>query len=99
MTIAAVSVWQECERRQRIVLLADAHVELEGLRSAIADEGFMVVLANDGASALSLATRRRPDAIVADAHLRGVGGFGLLARLRSADATQHTPILLLFNAN
>jgi DNA-binding NarL/FixJ family response regulator len=67
------------------VLVADDHQLMrEGTAALIgADERIEVVgLARDGAEAVALAERRRPDVVLLDLNMPGVGGLEACARLR-----------------
>ena len=69
------------------VLVADDHQLMrEGTAALLgADERIEVVgLARDGREALALAERRRPDVVVLDLNMPGVGGLEACARLRDA---------------
>jgi DNA-binding NarL/FixJ family response regulator len=71
------------------VLVADDHQLMrEGTAALIgADERIEVVgLARDGAEAIALAERRRPDVVLLDLNMPGVGGLEACARLRELDA-------------
>ena len=67
------------------VLLADDHALVRaGMRSLLREiEGIEVVgEAADGAEALALAARERPDAVLLDIAMKGMGGLEAAARLR-----------------
>ncbi len=71
------------------VLVADDHQLMrEGTAALIgADEQIEVVgLARDGAEAIALAGRRRPDVVLLDLNMPGVGGLEACARLRELGA-------------
>ena len=55
--------------------------------------GYRVVQAYDGASALVLARRERPDLILTDLAMPGMDGFALAARLRMTGCAE--PIVLM----
>ncbi|HVG59907.1 MAG TPA: ATP-binding protein [Hyalangium sp.] len=55
---------------------------------------FNVVMAHDGLSALELARRRRPDAVLADVLMPGMDGFRLCLALRKEPRLSHVPVLL-----
>jgi two-component system phosphate regulon response regulator PhoB len=59
-------------------------------------DGFAVTEAGDGASALAQITRDRPDLIVLDLSLPGVGGLDVLRRVRAAEgAAPPLPVIVL----
>lgn len=59
------------------------------------DEGFDVLLAEDGEQALSLALEAAPDVILLDQIMPKMGGKEVLAALRMDDSTKDIPVLVL----
>jgi DNA-binding NarL/FixJ family response regulator len=60
----------------RLLLVDDHPLFLEGLRNLLTARGFTVVgVARDGESALQQARALRPDVVVMDVHMPGVGGL------------------------
>jgi DNA-binding NarL/FixJ family response regulator len=73
------------------VLVADDHQLMrEGTAALIgADERIEVVgLARDGGEAVALAERRRPDVVLLDLNMPGVGGLEACARLREGEGPE-----------
>jgi len=69
------------------VLLADAHpLVREGLRTLLADEPDLPVVgeAADGAAAVALVRRRRPDVVLMELSLPKLDGVAVIRRLRAA---------------
>lgn len=58
-------------------------------------EGFEVITAFDGASAVDLARARRPRVIVMDVNMPGISGIESVAHLRSLPETGTIPVILL----
>ena len=59
------------------------------------DEGFEVLLAEDGEQALSLALGSKPDVILLDQIMPKMGGKEVLVALRADDRTKDIPVLVL----
>lgn len=59
------------------------------------DEGFDVLLAEDGEQALSLALEAKPDVILLDQIMPKLDGKEVLAALRKDDSTKDIPVLVL----
>jgi two-component system, cell cycle response regulator len=57
--------------------------------------GYQVVAASDGESALEVAWREAPDAILLDVMLPKLDGFTVIERLRAEEKTRNTPVLIL----
>ena len=76
----------------RILLVDDDAGVLSSLRRALALEGYYVVAADDGETALRLVESDSPDLVVLDVMLPGISGLDVCRRLR---AFSLVPILLL----
>jgi two-component system KDP operon response regulator KdpE len=57
--------------------------------------GFDIVSAGDGATAMTVVNREKPDAIVLDLGLPGGDGFVVLQRLRSLASTVALPVVVV----
>ena len=80
------------------VLVADDHQLMrEGTAALIgADERIEVVgLARDGGEAVALAERRRPDVVLLDLNMPGVGGLEACAKLRGLGSRPTPEVLML----
>ncbi len=70
-----------------------------GLREALADylrfEGFRVDQASDGGEGLDRLAASRPDVILVDLFMPGMGGAQFLERLRADAATRPIPAVLM----
>jgi DNA-binding NarL/FixJ family response regulator len=69
--------------RIRVVLVDDHEVVRQGVRALLQPEADLEVVgqAGDGLAALELAERLRPDVVVADLMLRGLGGLELIRQV------------------
>lgn len=76
----------------RVLVVDDDPGVLSALRRAFTLEGYEVLTAEDGETALALAQRQVPDLVVLDIMLPGLDGLSVCQRLR---ARSTTPILLL----
>ena len=78
------------------VLVVDDEDDIRELcRVNLEFEGFEVVDAANGPSALELAARARPDVIFLDLMMPVMDGWEVLRRLKEDDATADTPVVLL----
>ncbi|MGH7488770.1 MAG: response regulator [bacterium] len=64
-------------------------------RQRLEEEGYEVLTATDGPSALDLASRSEPDLIVLAMVLHGMDGLATLEALRVQDRTRATPVIVL----
>jgi DNA-binding response OmpR family regulator len=77
---------------ETILIVDDEPTIVEVVGLYLQREGFRVVTAADGATALSMVEQQRPDLIVLDLMLPGLSGFDVTRRLRAGGAL---PIIML----
>jgi len=77
----------------RILIADDEPEQLELLELILAEAGYSVAAAPDGAAALALLGRERFDVVVSDIRMPGLDGIQLLHAIRSTDLD--LPVLLL----
>ncbi len=75
-----------------ILLVEDEATLVQTIAYTLRREGYTVVTAGDGQTALTLAREARPDLVVLDLMLPGLDGFEVCRRLRAESAV---PILIL----
>jgi DNA-binding response OmpR family regulator len=80
---------------KRVLIAEDESNIVESLRFVLSREGYEVSHALDGAEALSVARRERPDVLVLDLMLPKLSGFDVLKELRAEDGTKTLPVLML----
>lgn len=80
--------------RPRILVIDDSATVLQVLEGALA-ASYDVVTASDGLDGFEKARVVRPDLIVTDNIMPGLGGFALVDRLRSDPATAAIPAIIL----
>jgi two-component system response regulator HydG len=66
----------------RVVVADDESSARSGLATLLRDEGFEVILAEDGASGLARVEESAPDVLVTDLRMPGMDGIALLRRAR-----------------
>jgi PAS domain S-box-containing protein len=81
--------------RPLILLVEDNGDMRQYLKRLLLEEGWMVDLAPDGASAIEHAKARRPDLILSDVMLPRLDGLAMLRRLREDQDLSDVPIILL----
>src|SRR5438105_6189227 len=90
--------------RKKILVVDDSPVDRKILAQKLDQNGYEVLLAEDGAIALSTARRQKPDLILLDisfppdvAHGGGVpwDGFLILSWLRRLDEAKNTPVVFV----
>ncbi|RLC67890.1 MAG: hybrid sensor histidine kinase/response regulator, partial [Chloroflexi bacterium] len=63
------------------------------VRRVLESEGYQVVTASDGLSAINLAKRELPDMILMDINIGGLDGYEVTTRLRTIDELRQVPIV------
>lgn len=79
----------------RIILAEDDPFLMKMCRSHLEFEGFSVTLARDGAEAIALIDKEKPDILLLDLLMPKVDGFGVLQHIKDKGYT--FPIFLLSN--
>jgi CheY-like chemotaxis protein len=80
----------------RTVLVVDDDAPLRALcRAALGEAGFRVLEAADGAEALELIARDRPDLILLDVMMPRLSGWAVAAELLAEPATGEIPIVFI----
>jgi len=78
------------------VLVVDDEVHnLEVLQGFLHLEGFHVVTAEDGETALRTLPASRPDLVLLDVRLPGVDGFEVCRRIKNDPATAFVPVVIV----
>lgn len=87
-------------RENHIILCIDDEAEsLETMKGVLEGANYTVIGARNVAEGLELAGILRPQAIVLDLELPGVGGMAMLERLREDAALSHTPVVVVSRAD
>jgi DNA-binding response OmpR family regulator len=79
----------------RVLVVDDESMVRETLGNVLADEGYVVDLAIDGADALAHVHAARPDAILLDLMMPGMNGRQFLRQLRDDPAYASVPVLIM----
>ena len=80
-------------RRRPLIMVVDDDQEMRKLlRRALELEGYHVVVASDGNSALSLQEDSKPDLVILDIIMPGLDGFHVLEAMRQRS---NVPIIML----
>lgn len=79
---------------ETVLVVDDEPSILEVVELYLSQEGFRVVSASDGASALAAARRQRPDLVILDLMLPGMSGLEVCRILRS-EASPPLPVIML----
>ena len=78
-----------------VMLVDDAPQSLGPVCLALEENGYSVVVAHDGESALARLELVSPDAILLDALMPGLSGFEVCRRLKADPALAHVPVIFM----
>lgn len=83
-------------REQTLVLVVEDDAAIRRLlQDILQDEGYQVVTASDGESAVELLETSKPDLILLDVRLPGIDGHGVAAAYREMQLRERAPILFV----
>lgn len=85
------------EEKSKILLVEDDKMISGMYDTKLRQEGFQVVLAENGADALELAIQEQPDLVLLDIILPQIDGFAVLRELRLNEKTKGIPVVMLTN--
>lgn len=87
---------QVCASTDPTVLLVDDNPQnLKVLYETLKDKGYRLLIANDGAKALTLAQRDRPEVILLDIMMPELDGYQVCQRLKADPATADSAVVFL----
>ncbi len=81
--------------KKTILLIDDDHDIVEATSMRLRTAGFNTITASEAEQGLETATHNRPDAIVLDVRMPGMGGLKALAELKKRTDTQQIPVVML----
>ncbi len=81
--------------RKKILIVDDSRTALMMTAMLLAKEPFELITAGGGEEGIRKALAERPDVILLDVIMPGLGGFDVCRRLRAEEATRSTPIIML----
>lgn len=83
------------DTKDKILLVDDEKHLLMSLRDYLVHENYDVITARSGEDALDQLDTIKPDLIVLDISMPGMGGLGFLKRISTAEGTTTYPVLVL----
>ena len=79
--------------QKRVLIVEDNPLNMKLFTAMIAAQGYGVIQAFDGPSAIDIAHRQLPDLIIMDVQLPGMSGLDVTRSLKAEDDTRHIPII------
>ena len=86
---------QDKTKAEVILIVDDTPDNLLVLFSYLEEQGFKVLLAEDGESALQIAQSQTPDLILLDVLMPNIDGFETCRRLKAKPSTKEIPVIFL----
>jgi len=80
---------------ERILVVDDIASNRALIRSSLEDEACLVLEARDGPEALALFESERPDCVLLDINMPGMGGFEVCRRMRALPGGEEIPVLFV----
>ncbi|MCK5027247.1 MAG: response regulator [Candidatus Pacebacteria bacterium] len=81
----------------KILIVEDDNLLRSVLGEKIVQKGSVVFEAEDGEKALQTVSECKPDIILLDLLLPGIGGFDVLAQIKKDEALKNIPVIVLSN--
>lgn len=79
----------------KVLVVDDSRTVVHGLRTVLEQDGFYVMEAYDGMTAIELAKAHQPDIILMDVIMPGLNGFQATRKIRKDPATHNIPIIII----
>lgn len=79
----------------KILAVDDEQDILLIIKTALEDEGYSVFTSTEGGTAIELAKKEKPQAILLDIRMPEMNGFEVLKKLHDDDTTTNIPIIML----
>src|SRR5262245_29608835 len=79
----------------RILLVDDVSENLAVLSAALEPEGYEILAASEGTSALNIAEKASPDLILLDVMMLGLGGWETCRELKRRKRLQEIPVIFI----
>lgn len=79
----------------KILIVDDDRHTRETLRDFLLAKGAVAIVAESGIQAVDLVVAEKPDVVILDVQMRGLGGFGTLARLRELAEGKDLPVVMM----
>lgn len=82
-------------KKKKLLIADDDEDLLNLLELKFRDEGFTVLKASDGETAVNLVKRKKPSLVILDVHMPKMSGLDVCKSLKSNEASRNIPIIML----
>ena len=76
-----------------ILIVDDLQAQLDLMAKYLSEAGYNIISANSGQEAIALTEANKPDAIVTDWMMPGMGGLDICRKLKRNSETENIPIV------
>lgn len=83
--------------KKKILIIEDDEFLRSLTVKRLESDGFTVAVAVDGETAISVVGDEKPDLILLDLLLPGLNGFQVLEKIRAAEGSKDTPVIVFSN--
>jgi twitching motility two-component system response regulator PilH len=80
---------------RNVLVVDDSQVDRSRLEKLVADAGYLVSSAANGAQALEMAKRSKPDLVLMDINMPEMDGFAATRSLRNDPDTKDIPVVMV----
>ena len=84
------------QNKDTVLIVDDNPANLQVLQSILEGQGCRLLTARDGAGALSVAAKEKPDVILLDIMMPEMDGFDVCGRLKADPTTSEIPVIVLY---
>ena len=91
----AADIAETSKESEVILIVDDAPDNLLVLFSYLEEQGYRILLAEDGETALQIAKTKAPDLILLDVLMPDIDGFEACRRLKAEASTKEIPVIFL----
>jgi len=85
----------EARTQARVLIVDDVPANLKMLRDVLKPEGYGILVASDGQTALGTAAHMLPDIILLDIMMPGMNGYEVCRKLKGDPSTEHIPVVFV----
>jgi len=80
---------------KKVLLVDDSSTQLEKLNEIVSGAGYTTLTASNGADAIEIAKRDKPDAVLLDIIMDDMNGFQVCRAITSNEVTKDIPVVLV----
>ena len=92
-------MFENPDHKAKILVIDDEESNLRLMSAILAPQGYEIITATNGSTALEMAAKERPDVILSDVMMPGLSGFEVCKRLKADPDTASIPVLLVTSLN